>query len=145
MSIFYISSWLKKILLQNYKNYIACLETLGQAINRPHYFWKNLYAQVIYCPRTKYYLKSPYKHPKRYGVPLKWNILVIIIIFKHNWLIPALKKTEIKLGLLTDMEMLLMVETGSRGGICHSVFHYSFYTLLFGLANIKYMKKYVES
>ena len=32
----------------------------------------------------------------------------------------ALKKTEVKLGLLTDINMLLMVEKGIRGGICHS-------------------------
>ena len=32
----------------------------------------------------------------------------------------VLKKTEVKLGLLTDINMLLMVEKGIRGGICHS-------------------------
>ena len=37
------------IQLQNYKNYIARLETLGQAINRPHHFWKNLFAISQTC------------------------------------------------------------------------------------------------
>ena len=32
----------------------------------------------------------------------------------------ALKKTKVKLDLLTDISMLLMVEKGIRGGICHS-------------------------
>ena len=32
----------------------------------------------------------------------------------------ALKKTEVKLKLLTDIDMLLMVEKGIRGGICNS-------------------------
>ena len=33
----------------------------------------------------------------------------------------ASKKTKLKLHLLTNIDMLLMVEKGSRGGICHSV------------------------
>ena len=31
----------------------------------------------------------------------------------------ALKKTKIKLDILTDIDMLLMVEKGIRGRICH--------------------------
>ena len=33
----------------------------------------------------------------------------------------ALKKTKVKLDLLSDIDMLLMVEKGIRGGICHSL------------------------
>ena len=33
----------------------------------------------------------------------------------------ALKKTEVKLKLLTDIYMLLMVEKGIRGGICNAI------------------------
>ena len=33
----------------------------------------------------------------------------------------ALQKTEVKLQLLTDINMLLMVGKGIRGGICHAV------------------------
>ena len=34
----------------------------------------------------------------------------------------ALKKTKVKLDLLTDIDMLIMVEKGIRGGICHSMY-----------------------
>ena len=33
----------------------------------------------------------------------------------------ALKKTQVKLNLLTDVYMFLMVEKGIRGGICNSI------------------------
>ena len=47
----------------------------------------------------------------------------------------ALKKTKVKLDLLTDIDMLLMVERGIKGGICHSIYRYA-------NANNKYMKNY---
>ena len=45
----------------------------------------------------------------------------------------ALKKTKVKLDLSTDIHMLLMVERGIRGGICHSIYRCA-------KANDKYMK-----
>ena len=47
----------------------------------------------------------------------------------------ALKKIEVKLELLTDIDMLLMVEKGIRGRICHVIHRYA-------KANNKYMKGY---
>ena len=32
------------------------------------------------------------------------------------------KKARVELELLTDVDMLLMVEKGIRGGICHAIF-----------------------
>ena len=36
----------------------------------------------------------------------------------------ALKKTKLKLPILTDIDMILMVEKGIRGEICHSIYKY---------------------
>ena len=45
----------------------------------------------------------------------------------------TLKRTKVKLDLLTNIEMLLMVEKGIRGRICHAIYRYA-------KANDKYMK-----
>ena len=56
----------------------------------------------------------------------------------HFLLLPrlaCLKKTNVKLELLTDYDMLLMVEEGIRGGICHAIHRHA-------KANNEYMKNY---
>ena len=47
----------------------------------------------------------------------------------------ALKKPEVKLELLTDIDMLLMAEKGIRDGISHAIHRYA-------KANNKHMKDY---
>ena len=47
----------------------------------------------------------------------------------------ALKKTKVKLDLLTDIDILLMIEKGITGGICHYMYRHA-------EANNKYMKDY---
>ena len=65
-----------------------------------------------------------YEHPpaKNFSIPrLAWQA--------------ALKNTKVKLDLLTDIDMLLMVEKGIRGEICHSIYRYV-------NTNNKYMEDY---
>ena len=47
----------------------------------------------------------------------------------------CLKKTEVKLELITDYDMLLMIEKGIRGGICQATHRYA-------KENNKYIKNY---
>ena len=48
---------------------------------------------------------------------------------------PVLKKADVKLKLLTYIYMLLMVEKGIRGGICHAIHRYA-------KTNSKHIKDY---
>ena len=54
------------------------------------------------------------------------------------WKAALIKKIEVKVELLTDTIMLLMVEKGIRGGICHAIHQYT-------KANNKYMKDHDKS
>ena len=47
----------------------------------------------------------------------------------------SLNKTGVKLQLITDVDMLLMIEKEIRGGICHSIYRHA-------KANNSYMKIY---
>ena len=50
----------------------------------------------------------------------------------------CLRKTRVELELITNIDMLFMVEKGIRGGICHAIYRYA-------KANNKYMKNYDEA
>ena len=61
-------------------------------------------------------------------------------IFFNRWisLASSFKKVKVKLELLTDIDVLLIVEKGIRGGICHSL-HRS------AKVNNNYMKNFNEN
>ena len=63
--------------------------------------------------------------------------LILPIFFYHRGLVrqAAFKNSKEKLDILTDTDMLLMVEKGITGGICHAVLRYA-------KVNTKYMKDY---
>ena len=50
----------------------------------------------------------------------------------------CLKKTEVKLELLTDYDMILMIGKRIRGGICQATHRYA-------KGNSKYVKNYVKT
>ena len=60
---------------------------------------------------------------------------MILLIFFSSGLVwqAALKKTKVKLNLLTDIDILLMMKNGIRGATCHVIHQYA-------KANNKYMK-----
>ena len=51
----------------------------------------------------------------------------------------SFKKDQSKIGLLTNINMLLMVEKSIRGGICNAVIHW------YAKVNDKYMNYYDEN
>ena len=53
-------------------------------------------------------------------------------------MVRALKKTEVKLELLTETDMLLVVEKGITGRICNTTHQYA-------KANNKYIRDYDEN
>ena len=68
---------------------------------------------------------------------LKYMNLILLIFLSAPGLAwqACLKKTGVKLELLTDIDMLLMVEKGTRGGIYQAIHRYA-------KVNNKYMKNY---
>ena len=65
---------------------------------------------------------------------MNWILLIFLSAPGLAWPV-CFKKTEIGLELLTVIDMLMMIEKGVRGGICHAIHRYA-------EANNKYKKNY---
>ena len=76
------------------------------------YMFKTIHYYLLMYSRIFYFLSAP---------ELTWQV--------------CFKKTEVKLELPTNINMLLMIEDGIRGGITHVIHRYA-------EANNKYMKNY---
>ena len=68
---------------------------------------------------------------------LKYMNSILLIFLSVSGLAwqACFKRTKVELELLTNIDMLLMVGKGIRGGICHAIHRYA-------NANNKYMKNY---
>ena len=71
-----------------------------------------------YC--FQMYLQIHFKSTEIYELESTYFLSVPELAWKA-----ALRKTGVELGLLTDIDMLLMVEEGIRGGICHAIHTYA--------------------
>ena len=65
------------------------------------------------------------------------DTLLLAVVFE-NFRKASIKTYELELELLTDYDMLLMIEEGIGGGICHAVHRYA-------KANNKHMKNYLHT
>ena len=65
---------------------------------------------------------------------LKYMNLILLILYLYLAWRACFKKTGVELELLADNDMLMMVQKGVRGGICHAIYRYA-------KANNNYMRK----
>ena len=79
---------------------------------------KNLdHYQNFYVQSDTLLLRDAFKNFRK---KMYWNVLINLSAPRLAWQ-TWLKKTGVKLELLMDIDMLLMVEKGIRGGIYHAV------------------------
>ena len=90
-------------------------------------------AYYAHAKRVRKDLKKKKKIGEYYGPYVQNDTLLLVNVFDNFWSV-CLEIYEL-LDVLTDIEMLLIVEKDIRGGICHSIYRYV-------KANNKYMTDY---
>ena len=92
---------------------------------------------MIYMFEVTHYCFQMYLKILEINVLKYMNLVPIIFLSvpRLAWQ-PCLKNTEAKLELLTNNDILMVVEKGIRGGICHAIHRYS-------KVNNKYMSKII--
>ena len=100
---------------------------------RRHGGYPDLYVQTDTLLLADVFEKFGEKLIEIYGLDLSYFYFAPRLAWQA-----CLKKTEAKLELLTDYQMLLMIEEGMTGGMCQSTHNYA-------KANNKYMKNYDKS
>ena len=87
----------------------------------------------MYVQSDKIFLANVFENFRNMCLEI-YELVYMSLVPGLAWQAP-LKKTKVKLDLLTDIDMLLMVEKRIKRGICHSVYWYA-------KANNKYMKDF---
>ena len=88
---------------------------------------------MIYMLRAIHYCLQMYLKIFKINV-LKYMNLILLILYLYLAWRACFKKTGVELELLADNDMLMMVQKGVRGGICHAIYRYA-------KANNKYIRK----
>ena len=127
-----ITAWKRFLQPPKYGRYIWCrLHASKKSLWR---FWNKSLAEYddLYAQNDKLLLADVFTFQniclEIYGL----DPLCFLSVSGLAWK-PALKKTNVKLNLLTDINMLLLVEKGIRGGMCYAIH-------LYVKANNKFMK-----
>ena len=97
---------------------------------------KTLVIAMIYMLKVIHYYLLMYLRILEINALKNMNLIQLLFLPAPGLAWQAcLKKTKVKLELLTDIDMLLMVGKGIRRGMCHAIHRYV-------EANNKYMKNY---
>ena len=116
-----------------YRRYYWCrLNALKMSLQR---FWNKTFRRISWFACSKQYIIFSRLFENFWNV-LKYDFDLACFLTAPRLAWPAaLKKTKVKLDLLTDFNMLLMVEKDISGGICHAIHRYA-------KPSNKYMKDY---